>query len=216
MSETIPKVLTDQGGVWNNFASFLNEQITFYGSEISSLRDLYTAERTRTPFEIAYFKGAYIAINDTINDLRNKAAGAVNTHKNLVVFEDVYKPIIDRILGSDCSLTSYSFMPQIFTINKSIIASPAYIEWIPDMPTPSKLKGQIFIDIGMVAMDSQIQSIRRQLSELSVMYFKIYLGRVFTITATPFVIADSLIGGTDIINFEIPAGNYFTPQFAIN
>lgn len=216
MSETIPKILTDQGGVWDNFADFLNEQLSYYDAEISSLRDLYTAERTRTPFEIAYFKGAYIAINDTVNDLRNKSAGAVNTHKNLVVFQDVYKPIIDRILGSDCSLTSHSFMPQIFTINKSIIASPAYIEWIPDMPTPGKLKGQIFIDIGMVAMDSQIQSIRRQLTELSVMYFKIYLGRVFEIVSTPFVVAESIIGGDDIINFAIPTGNYFTPQFAIN
>lgn len=216
MSDTIPKILTDQGGVWNNFETFLNEQISFYDAEVKSLRDLYTAEKTRLPFEVAYFKGAYIAINDTVNDLRNKTAGAVNTHKKLPVFSDVYKPIIDNILGSNCAITTYSLMPQIFTVNSSLIAAPAYIEWIPEMPTPDKLKGQIFIDIGMVAMDSQIQSIRRQLSELSVMYFKIYLGRIVAVTAMPFVVADSLIGGADIINWEIPTGNYFTPQFAIN
>ena len=216
MSDLIPKILTDQGGVWSNFQTFLNEQVAFYQSESLSLRQLYTAERTRVPMEIAYFKGAYIAINDTVNDLRNKTDGAVNTHKNLPVFSTVYKPIIDRILGSNCALTTYSFLPEVFTIDKSLVDAMAFIEFIPSGVSSSKLKGQIFIDIGMTAMQSQIDSIQRQLTELSVMYFKIYLGRVYTVAGLPFVLESSLIESADIIDFDIPNGNYFTPQFAIN
>jgi len=212
----IPQILLDQGGVWNNFQSFLDEQLSFYQSEIASLRQLYTAEQTREPMEIAYFKGAYIAVNDSVTDLRSKIAGAVNTHKNLPVFQSVYKPIIDKILSSNCQLSAYSLLPQIFIIGQSIIQSPAFIGDIPVNPSQPKIKGQIFIDIGMTAMTSQIQSIIRQLSDLSVMYFKIYLGRTYSITSTAFKIGTSIIGGTDILNFEIPTGTYFSPQFSIN
>lgn len=211
----IPKVLTDQGGLWDNFSAFLNEQISYYQGEVNGVRQLMTAERSRVPYEIAYLKGAYIAVNDSITDARSKTANATTTHKNLPVFSTVYKPVIDRIVGTDSEIVQYNLIPEAFIVGQSFIATNATIGVLNPTVLP-KLKGQILIDAKTDVLPSQIDAIRRQLSELSVMYFHIYIGRSVVINGTGFTVATSLVGSTDKIGYALPVGNYFKLQYRIN
>jgi fructose-1,6-bisphosphatase len=73
-----------------------------------------------------------------------------------------------------------------------------------------------FIDVQTDISANQIAAIRRQLQEICVMYFMIYIGKVVAITAAGFVIDTDTIDGTKITDFNIPVGNYFKIQYAIN
>lgn len=210
----IPKVLTDQGGVWQNFETFLNEQQAYYQNKVDGVRELFTTERSPVPFEIAYLRGAYIATNDTAKDARDKTYRATTTHKNLPVFSEVYKPVIDSIVGTDSEVVKYNLIPEVFIVGQSFIGLNATIGVLNPATYP-KLKGQILIDVKTDVLPSQIDAIRRQLTELSVMYFDIYIGRSVLITGTGFVIGSSLIAGPDKIGYSLPVGNYFKLQYKI-
>lgn len=210
----IPKVFTDQGGVWQNFETFLNEQISYYQSKVDGVRELFTNERSAVPFEIAYYRGAYIATNDTAKDARDKTYRATSTHKNLPVFSDVYKPVIDKIMGTDSEIVAYNLIPEVFIVGQSFIGLNATIG-ILNPNTYPKLKGQILIDIKADALSSQVDAIKRQLSELAVMYFDIYIGRSILITGTGFEVGSSLVASTDKIGYSLPVGNYFKLQTRI-
>jgi hypothetical protein len=211
----IPQPIQDRGGVWVNFQAFMEDVYQYFNERVNSIKNLYTPEQSDQPEELAPYVGAYISIGDNIQTIRQKTANAIRTNRYLPVFSEVYKGVIDAIVGTNAQIVGYDLLPEAFVIDQSLIDTNATIDQLNVSPF-SKLKGQIFIDVQTDISANQIAAIRRQLQEICVMYFMIYIGKVVAITAAGFVIDTDTIDGTKITDFNIPVGNYFKIQYAIN
>lgn len=212
----LPKPLTDQGGIWTTFYNFINEQYEYFLAKILNLRYMFSPDRTPFANEIASFIGAYTRPSDDLPTIRAKISRAIETHRFLPVFSNTYKPVIDSILGVNSAIVQYDQIPEVFVVAQSIIGGNAFIGFMP-LPTGlAKDKGQIFIDVGRVCTPSEILKLRDQLSEICLLYFFIYIGKSVFVTGGPFEVASSIIGGSDVIGYNIPTGNYFQPQFLLN
>lgn len=213
----LPRPLTDQGGIWTTFLSFITEQYIYFLNKILNLRYVFSSERTPFPLEIANFVGAYVSPEDVINVVRTKIGSAVNTHKHLPEFAAVYKPIIDSILSVDSEIITYPFIPEIFVIDQSLIDGNAFIESYSSPAGVAKSKGQVLINVTRAVTDAERLKLISQLRDICILYFYIYIGYAVTVTADPFVIdSGSLIDDTDGIDYDVPSGDYFQPQFLLN
>jgi len=213
----LPRPLTDQGGIWTTFLSFITEQYNYFLNKILELRFMFSAERTAFPSEVANFVGAYISPEDVVNVVRTKIGRAINTHKHLPEFAEVYKPIIDSILGVDSEITSYPFMPEIFVIDQSLIDGNSFIESYSSPAGVAKSKGQVLINVTRAVTDAERTKLLSQFRDICILYFFIYIGYAVTVTADPFIIdSGSLIDDVDGIDYDVPSGDYFQPQFLLN
>lgn len=213
----LPLPLTSQGGIWTTFLAFITEQYNYFLNKILNLRYIFSAERTPFPLDIANFVGAYVSAEDVVNVVRTKIGKAIETHKHLPEFAAVYKPVIDTILGVDSEIITYPFIPEIFVIDQSLIDGNSFIESYSAPAGVDKSKGQVLINVTRAVTDAERTKLISQLREICIMYFYIYIGYAVTVTASPFIIdSASLIDGADGIDYDIPTGDYFHPQFLLN
>jgi hypothetical protein len=213
----LPLPLTEQGGIWSTFLAFITEQYNYFLNKILNLRYIFSAERTPFPLDVANFVGAYVSAEDVVNVVRTKIGKAIETHKHLPEFAAVYKPVIDTILGVDSEIVTDPFIPEIFVIDQSLIDGNSFIESYSSPAGVAKSKGQILINVTRAVTDAERTKLLSQLREICILYFYIYIGYSVTVSASPFVIdSGSLIDGTDGIDYDVPAGDYFQPQFLLN
>lgn len=205
VQDFIPSALLEIGRLWSNVKILLSNQYAYYIGRVNSLRVMFDPGETELIYEISQFVGAYLTNYDSHRSIRSKTADAIHTHQYNGVFNEVWKPIIDRILGGDSSIYSGTQYYGSFVVGESIIGSPSKIGFVP-FPTgvtAEKLKGEVFINLDISPSSSQLQELVSELRPLVPQYFNVYLGILYTLDSEYFVVGLSTIGGIDLIGTDL-------------
>lgn len=205
IQDFIPGALIEIGRLWSNVSTLLSNQYSYYMTRVHTLRTLFDPGETELIYEISQLVGAYLTDYDSHRAVRSKTADAIHTHQYNGVFNEVWKPIIDRILGGDSSIYSGTQYYASFVVGESIIGSPSKIGFVP-FPTgvtADKLKGEVFIDLDVSPSSDQLQELVSELRPLVPQYFNVYLGILFTLDSDYFVVGLSTIGGIDLIGTDL-------------
>ncbi len=206
-------------GLWPSFVAIWKEQYDFFFDRIVKLqRNTHVPEESEYPILLADNLGAYVAISDSPAEVRRKAARANFVHKRHLIFDDVWKPIIDGVTGGDSSIYKGAILYGQFVVGESIIGSPAIIGPVAfvDRVSQDQLANEVYIDLGLVPTADQILEMRRQLEPMAALWFVHYFGELELVDSGFFVVGTSAIGGIDVIGVDTDPQVNFKVAFVIN
>lgn len=205
-------------GLWNNFGPIFLEQYNFFFDRIKKImRNTHVPEETEYPGLLADNLGAYVAISDSPGAVRRKAARANFVHKRHLIFDDVWKPIIDGITGGSSSIYKGAILYGQFVVGESIVGSPAIIGPVPfvDRVSQDQLANEVYINLGLTPTSEQILEMRRQLEPMAAIYQTHFFGELETVDSGFFVVGSSIVGGIDVIGVDTDPQVNFKVAFII-
>lgn len=215
-ADFISQVLKDYSALWNNFTTFFSNQYNYFFDKIIKLRSEFIPEETTHIAELSYFVGAYISPDDDLNSITIKTANAFKTHKHLPIFTETYKPLIDAISGGDAQIYNGLLVFRGFRLEESLMESPSELESTSFVIT-NKPKADVYIDLGVIPTDAQLQQIVNAVKPLLPIYFNIYIGFKQLFAPETFVLEMSLLESiTDLLENNLSSAYIFIVLLRVN
>jgi hypothetical protein len=192
---------------WQPYRELQEDNYNYFLEKILALPGLLRPEKTEQPGELAYMLGAYLTADDTTVEMRRKSARAACTHRLHVVWDAVWKPVVDGITGGDAEIYKGLIYYGSFIVGESIVGSPAKIGPVSfvDMDSAETTPGDVYINLNMTGQPTQQQldRIKRELEQLKPVYFQIYIGITEIVDSDFFVVGQSEVGGIDVIGEDL-------------